>query len=274
MNKTDIQIFLPVKDELDLNKTFTCGQCFRWREEPDGAYTGIALGMAARVRAVEGGLHLECTERDCRSQWADYFDLSRNYREARERVSIDSYMRTAAEFGSGIRILNQDRWETLCSFILSQCSNIPRIKKMVESLCKCFGEPRTLLGETLYTFPEPEKLAALDERDLAPLRLGYRAKYVLSAARAVSSGTLDLTALSQTDRVTAKRALMSLPGVGEKVADCALLFSLRIPDAFPIDVWVRRALHEQYPQGLDTSIFGENAGLAQQYIFYYRRSLG
>ncbi len=274
MEETEHALFLPVGDELDLDKTFTCGQCFRWRREPDGAYVGAALGMAARVRAAEGGLEIECTKPDSLPLWADYFDLERCYIKARERVSIDSYMRTAAEFGRGIRILNQDRWETLCSFILSQCSNIPRIKKMIEALCTAFGEPRALHGETLYTFPAPTVLAKLSESDLAPMRLGYRSGYVLSAARAVSSGELDLDALAMTDRVTAKRALMSLPGVGEKVADCALLFSLRIPDAFPVDVWVRRALREQYPDGLDTSRFGDDAGLAQQYIFYYRRSLG
>ena len=141
-------------------------------------------------------------------------------------------------------------------------------------MCSLFGDEIGFMGEKHYTFPSAERVAGLTESDLAPLRSGYRAPYILAAAREVAEGRLDLDALAKSDYITAKKALMSLPGIGEKVANCVVLFSLRMPSAFPIDVWIKKALAEHYPDGLDTAVFGENAGLAQQYMFYYARSGG
>ena len=261
-----------VQDDFDLKKIFECGQCFRWNPGLDGSYTGVAMGKAARIRRDGDYIIISGTDDDWKNIWSDYFDMGRNYRTLRESVCIDDYMRAASHFGAGIRILNQDRWETLCSFIISQCNNIPRIKKIVETLCACFGQEVELAGETFYSFPDAAAIAKLEERDLAPLRCGYRAPYIIAAARAVDSGKLDLEALSKGDAASAKRALMGMRGIGEKVANCVILFSLRIGSAFPIDVWMKKAIAQHYPDGFDPSVFGENAGLAQQYMFYYQRS--
>ncbi len=266
------EIRIEIEDDFDLHKIFECGQCFRWNEGADGSYTGVAMGKAARIRVENGSIVITGSADDWRNIWSAYFDMGRDYRTLRRQVCIDSYMRAASDFGAGIRILNQDRWETLCSFIISQCNNIPRIKKIVETMCRVFGNPIELQGETFYSFPDAGKIAVLSEKDLSPLRCGYRAPYILAAARAVDSGELDLDALSKLNAQSARRALMAMPGIGPKVADCVILFSLRIGSAFPIDVWMKKAIAQHYPQGLDPAVFGENAGLAQQYMFYYQRS--
>jgi len=266
------EIELLTGDDFDLEKIFECGQCFRWNRDEDGAYFGVAMGIAARVRREGDSVFITGTAADFDRVWRDYFDLDRDYRVLRERVCIDDYMRLASTFGAGIRILRQDRWETLCSFIISQCNNIPRIKKIVETMCRCFGEEVTLLGETYYTFPPAEKIAALTPDDLAPLRCGYRAPYIIAAAKAVAEGDIDLDKLAEGDIVTARKALTALPGIGDKVANCVILFSLRMPEAFPIDVWMKKAIAEHYPDGFDPAVFGKNAGLAQQYMFYFQRS--
>lgn len=268
------EVELKTQDDFELKKIFDCGQCFRWNENDDGSYTGVAMGKAARIRKDGERIFITGDEKDAEGIWYDYFDMARDYRTMRESVCIDDYMRKASDFGAGIRILNQDRWETLCSFIISQCNNIPRIKKIVETMCSLFGEETELQGKAYYTFPDAQKVASLSVDDLAPLRSGYRAPYIISAARAVAEGKLDLDKLSGEDMLTAKKALIAMPGIGEKVANCVILFSLRITDAFPIDVWMKKAIAEHYPDGIDPKIFGSNAGLAQQYMFYYQRSTG
>ncbi|MDD6189157.1 MAG: DNA glycosylase [Clostridiales bacterium] len=259
-------------EDFDPVKIFECGQCFRWNADENGVYRGVAHGCAARVWTENGSVFISGTMEDFQSIWYDYFDLGRDYASARAALSIDEYTRSAAEYGAGIRILRQDKWEALCSFIISQCNNIPRIKKIVETLCSCFGEPVELEGKTLYAFPNAEKVAALSEADLAPLHCGYRAPYILGAAKAVADGSLDLDALAQSDFNTALKALKTMNGIGDKVANCVILFGLCIPDAFPIDVWMKKALAAHYPKDFDPKVFGKNAGLAQQYIFYYARS--
>ena len=265
------EIKITPEDDFSAKKIFDCGQCFRWNENPDGSYTGVALGRAARVREDRGSVYITGTIEDFETVWSDYFDFGSNYARRRKLCAVDDYMLAASEYGRGIRILNQDRWEALCSFIISQCNNIPRIKKIVETMSSLWGEGTELEGREYRAFPDAERVAALSERDLEPLRSGYRAPYILNAARMVSEGRLDLEALARLEYVEAKRRLMELPGIGEKVANCVVLFSLRMPSAFPIDVWIKKAIAEHYPNGLDTSVFGENAGLAQQYMFYYQR---
>jgi len=261
-------------DDFDAEKIFECGQCFRWNADGDGSYVGVAGGKAARVSASDGVIRISGTAEDFESVWRTYFDLDRSYAVIRGAVSIDGYMREAADYGAGIRILRQEPWEALCSFILSQCSNIPRIKTNVERLCSLFGGETELEGRIYSTFPGAAKLARLEEADLAPLRCGYRAPYIIAAARAVDSGTLDLDALAKGDADTARRALKSIRGVGDKVADCVLLFGLGMDDAVPRDVWIKRAVAERYGKGFDPAVFGGFAGVAQQYMFYHGRSLG
>lgn len=271
---TDNMICLGTLRELDPVKTFECGQCFRWNADENGVYTGVAGGRAARVVTENGRVYIKSTREDFDNFWREYFDLDLDYEAIRLGFDAGDYLRRCAEFGAGIRILRQERWEALCSFIISQCNNIPRIKKIVETLCRCFGGAVELEGETLYSFPSAAVLARLEERDLAPLRCGYRAEYIIHAARAVDSGALDLDALAQTDTDTAMKALLSVRGVGRKVANCAVLFGLGHMDAFPIDVWMKRALAEHFPPDFDPKTLGPYAGLAQQYIFYYARSGG
>ena len=259
-------------EELDIVKTFECGQCFRWNADEDGVYTGVAFGYPARIWQENGGVFIRSGAPD--SLWHEYFDLGRDYDEAASCFCTGGWLEQAVCFGRGIRILRQEPWEALCSFIISQCNNIPRIKGIVERLCASFGEPLSFEGGEYFSFPSAERIAGLSLEDLQPLRCGYRAEYILSAANDVASGRIDLEQLASTDWVSAKNALLSMKGIGEKVANCAVLFGLRHMEAFPIDVWIRRALKEHFPPDFDPASLGPCAGLAQQYIFYYARSGG
>lgn len=258
--------------ELDIVKTFECGQCFRWNADADGIYRGVVRGYPARVWADAGDVYIRSAAPE--ALWRDYFDLGRDYAEISRGFAGGEYLDECVRFGQGIRILRQEPWEALCSFIISQCNNIKRIKGIVERLCAAYGAIAELDGERFYTFPDAESLCTLREEDLAMLRCGYRAAYILSAARAVTDGSLDLEALKECGYAETKRELLKLNGVGEKVANCAALFGLNHIEAFPIDVWMRRALREHFPPDFDPASLGEYAGLAQQYIFYYAREHG
>lgn len=258
--------------DFDLKKTFECGQCFRWNEDESGAYTGIAHGKAAKIWYDGDAICISGDEDDFQSCWREYFDLDRDYAAIRDELAIDSYMRAATDFGAGIRILRQDRWEALCSFIISQCNNIPRIKKIVEALCEEFGDPVEFEGKRYYTFPDSGRISILTPERLAPIRSGFRANYIIAAAKAVESGELDLDALAVGSYENALKALKRLNGVGDKVANCVILFGLNMPNAFPVDVWMKRAISEHYDKSFDPSVFGRYAGIAQQYMFYYARS--
>lgn len=263
--------FIP-EDDFDLPRIFECGQCFRWNTDENGVYTGVAFGRAAKIRQEGEKFIISGSAQDFEDIWRGYFDLDRNYAKIRQGLCIDNYMRSASEFGAGIRLLKQDKWEALCSFIISQCNNIPRIKKIVETLCRTFGDEISFDGETYYSFPSPERVASLTVEDLSPLRCGYRAPYIIGAAQAVASGAMDLEAIAKGTPEEASKALKTLNGVGDKVANCVVLFGLQMFNAFPIDVWMKKALAKHYGKGFDPSVFGEYAGLAQQYMFYYARS--
>ena len=213
--------------------------------------------------------------------WAGYFDLERDYGEIKRRLSRDPVLEKAVEFGSGIRILKQDTWEVLVSFIISANNRIPRIKATIERLCRSFGSRREEGGVTFFNFPASHRLAVLRQEDLLACGCGFRAKYVLHAARMVEEGRVDLSCLSGMTTGEARSALMCFPGVGPKVADCIMLFSMAKFDAFPVDVWVRRVMEHYYVKR-DTPLadirryaaerFGPLAGVAQQYLFYYARN--
>ena len=264
------EMFLLPERELDVVKTFECGQCFRWRPGEDGVYRGVASGRAARVYPRDGAVYIEAEEGDM-PFWHEYFDLGTDYEAARRSVEVCDYLRECAEYGGGIRILRQDKWEALCSFIISQCNNIPRIRGIVERLCAMYGDELDTPWGRAYSFPGAGRLAGLEPEDLAPLRSGYRAPYIIAAARAVDSGALDLEAVAELPCAEARSALKALPGVGDKVANCAVLFGLHRMDAFPIDVWVKKALRENMPRDFDPQSLGEYAGLAQQYMFFRER---
>ena len=268
----DIFYKIETDDDFDLDKIFDCGQCFRWNKNDDGSYTGVAMGKAATIKKDSSGIYITGTKEDYDNIWHDYFDMDNNYRQIRQGLCIDEYMKNASDFGAGIRILRQDKWEALCSFIISQCNNIPRIKKIVETFSCCFGDEISFCGDTYYAFPTAEKTAGLTIDDLAPLRCGYRAPYIIDAAKAVQNGDIDLESLSSASLSDAVKALRSLNGVGEKVANCAILFSLHKLDAFPVDVWMKKAISQHYGKDFDPNVFGPFAGIGQQYMFYYQRS--
>ena len=255
--------------ELDIVKTFECGQCFRWNGDENGVYRGVAMGHAAKIWAESGRVFILSDASE--SFWREYFDLERDYAAISRAFDGGEYLSKCVEYGMGIRLLRQEPWEALCSFIISQCNNIKRIKGIVEKLCAMYGEVRELEGERFYTFPSARTLSGASEADLAPLRSGYRAAYIINAAVAVSSGAIDLEKLKSTDYKEAKKELMKLSGVGEKVANCVVLFGLYHMEAFPVDVWIRRALREHFPPDFDPDTLGEYAGLAQQYIYFYAR---
>lgn len=254
--------------DLDLRQTLDCGQSFRWNENPDGSFSGVAFGKSVRA-ALEGKtliIYNACAG-DCKI-WSDYFDLELDYGKIREQISgIHPVLSDAARYAPGIRILRQEPYEALCTFIISQNNNIKRIKGIVRRMCECFGER---LGDGEFAFPSAEKMASLTADDLAPLRAGFRNRYLIDAAQKVAGGEVQLEKCRTADYEDARRELMKITGVGVKVADCTLLFGLHRIEAFPVDVWMKRAMERLFP-GMTPDDFGEYAGIAQQYIFHYSR---
>lgn len=255
-------------DTFSLPQTLDCGQAFRWSETENGIWQGVAFDKFLRLKIdTDGTLILfDTTKEDFENIWCDYFDLKRNYTEIIEKISQNELLKTASQYGKGIRILNQEPWETLCSFIISQNNNIKRIKGIIDRLCENFGND---MGG-YYSFPTAEKIATLNLDDLAVLRSGFRAKYILDAAQKVSSGIVDLKALKDLPYESAQAELMKINGVGPKVADCALLFSHKHIEAFPKDVWIKRAMEKLFGGNLPP-IALPFAGIVQQYIFFYAR---
>ena len=252
----------------DLAKTLDCGQAFRWEADENGHWHGIAGGKYATLYNEGDKIVIEnIGKKDFEDFFFDYFDLERDYDKILSDMSVNEKINTARETGNGIRILNQEPFEALISFIISQNNNIPRIKGIIKRLCENFGE-KTSNG---YTFPSPSTLASLEVEDLAVLRSGFRAKYIIDAARKVSSGEVDLEHIKTLDIDKAREALMVIKGVGPKVADCAMLYGMGFVNAFPKDVWIKRALLE-YFDGTLPDCAKEYAGIAQQYIFYYIRT--
>jgi N-glycosylase/DNA lyase len=269
----DCMVEITDVSDFDLERIFECGQCFRWNVDKNGAYTGVAFGIAARIYRDGNSIFISGTIDEFESVWLDYFDLNRDYSEIRRGLCVDDFMQEATTQGAGIRILRQEKWEALCSFIISQCNNIPRIKSIISTICKEFGNAIELDGQTYYSFPSAQTIALLDADKLAPARCGYRAEYIITAAKAVASGKLDLDYISIGSPDVARAELKKLHGVGDKVADCVLLFGLNMLDAFPVDVWIKRAMDEHFEKGFDYRIFSPYAGVAQQYIFHYVRNV-
>lgn len=256
------------------SQVFDCGQCFRFDKASDGAYFGVAKGRYVEARRVGEDIILEnCTESDFNEVFRDFFDIDFDYTSAASALAIDETLKKAAQFGSGIRILHQDEWEALCSFIISQNNNIPRIKGIISNLCEKYGEPvyTDALGKVHYSFPSAKVIANAGEGAMAELKTGFRAKYIYDAASKVASGEIDLTLPYGMTYSEGAQYLQRIKGVGLKVASCVLLFAYRKYDAFPIDVWVKRILEKYYDGKVGAEYFGEYAGLSQQYLFYYER---
>ena len=251
-----------------LPQTLDCGQAFRWEQTEEHKWHGVVKGSPLTVYETADGIVFENTDEEkFNTIWKDYFDFDTDYEKIRESFSGDLYLSRAMDFCGGIRLLKQEPWEALCSFIISQNNNIPRIKGIISRLCEAFGDN---LGNGDFSFPSAERLAKMTPEELAPLRAGFRAKYIVDAARKVASGEVPLYELKKLPLEEGLNSLMKITGVGPKVASCALLYGCGKKDAFPIDVWVKKILQELYPDGFP---FEDSPykGVAQQYLFHYRR---
>lgn len=266
--------------DFDLTQIFECGQCFRWDKDGEG-WVGVAFGRALKI-AQNGDMVtlFDTSLADWENVWHDYFDMGRDYGEIKAQLCSGDVMPEAVAFGGGIRLLRQDPFECLISFIISASNNIPRIKKIISALCENFGEKITYMGKSYYTFPSAQKIAALSLEDLAVIKAGFRDKYILAAANAVAEGRIDLECLKAASFDYAKAELLKLPGVGNKVCECVLLFSLEKYSSFPVDVWIKRIMEYCFFDGeQDKEIisafarerFGDLGGFAQQYLFYWAR---
>lgn len=266
--KTENGILFKNVSDLDLAQTLDCGQSFRWEQQENGDFKGVAFDREVTARLNGGDFYILGGKEEDSELWSEYFDLDFDYAAVRGELSeLSEVLKSAAGYAPGIRILKQDSWEALCSFIISQNNNIPRIKGIIKRLCENFGDKTADGG---YTFPTAQRLAKLTVDDLAPLRSGFRAKYLIDAAQRVASGEVDLDKIKTMPIDEARQALMTIKGVGPKVAECALLYGMHRLECFPMDVWMKRAMAVLLPE-LEVEDLGAYAGIAQQYIFHYSR---
>lgn len=277
--------------QFDISKIFDCGQCFRFdvveNSMFDCEFSGIAFGRFVAFGQTGGELTIiNSTPEDFYGLWRHYLGLDIDYDKIRADIISsceNPHIALCAEFGSGIRILAQEPWETVCSFIISQNNNIPRIKKLVESLSAECGTPISLpkgaekhlsQGKRPYAFPTPNQVMELGVDRLFALKTGFRAKYIYDAAQKFSSGVIDIDSIFEMSTAEACELLCTVKGIGNKVASCALLFGFEKYDAFPVDVWIKRVITNRFEEGFDFRSLGQYAGIAQQYLFYYERYNG
>lgn len=268
--KTGGSFALQIPD-FDIRKIMDSGQCFRITPNGGNTFTVLSSGRLARLKQENGGTQLliSCSEEDLHRYWWNYFDLSTDYAVILASIDPkDQYLSQAASYGRGIRILRQDLWETIISFLISQNNNIPRIRKSIEALCGRFGKP---LEEGYHAFPTPDAIAQAGPDALQGLGLGYRDKYILAMAKrcAGPDGKEWLRSLEQADCREAMSLLTQEYGVGIKVAGCICLFALHHVDAFPIDTHIRQILEKHYPEGFPFDHYQGYSGIIQQYLFYY-----
>jgi len=272
----------------ELKDIFECGQCFRFNKQEDESYTGVVGNNVINVKKIDNEIHIKSVGQDNLEELVvNYFDLNRNYEQIKDKLSkIDENMQKSISYGKGIRILNQDLWETIISFIISANNNIPRIKGIIDRMSERYGKKIIFEGKEYYTFPTIDELSKASVEDLRALGLGFRDVRVYETTKMIKNKEVDLEQLkNEKDFNKVRNTLLTLPGVGPKVADCILLFStLKRWEAFPIDVWVRRVMNELYIKNPDeTKVkkeeiekiayekFGNLAGIAQQYLFYWKR---
>lgn len=255
---------------LDLRQTLESGQCFRWRRLEDGSYIGISGRHILNVRQTDDGAVFCVRDEAEKNYWLGYFDSATDYEAVIGQFSADETLYAAACENRGLRILRQEPFECLISFIISQNNNIPRIIGIISRLCESFGEKITDEYGGMYSFPDAKKLASLSAEDLAPLRAGFRVRYILDAACKTADGTIKLDDIYDMSYDEGKAYLKTITGVGDKVADCVLLFAYHKTEAFPSDVWIKRIVAEYYAGGLPECM-GDYKGIAQQYLFEYFR---
>lgn len=262
---------------------FECGQAFRWERQEDESYTLVAFNRVINVSLDEEDVVIKNTSlEDFENIWIDYFDLKADYKSMQETFNEDPIMQEAIEYGKGIRILKQDPFETTISFIISANNRIPQIKKSIELIARTYGDSIGFYeGKEYFSFPSPQALAQVDVSELREIcRVGFRDQRIIDVSKMVACGDLDLNILKERDREDIKNVLITLPGIGPKIADCITLFAYNKKDSFPVDVWIKRVMEFLYFKEdvnknklamLSREKFGPFAGLAQQYLFYYGR---
>ena len=283
------QYILDNLDSFNLVHIFECGQCFRWKLEEDGSYTGIIKDAVINVKNEKEKIIFtgKSKNRNLETIVKEYFDLETNYSYYKNKLSkVDKYLEESINFGNGIRILKQDLWECIISFIISANNNIPRIKLIIDRISKKYGNEIQWNGETYYTFPTPEELKNVTIEEYRELGAGFRDVRLYETVQAVLEKKVDIEEMQNNpNTLEVREQLLTLSGVGPKVADCILLFStLKRFEVFPIDVWVRRVMNELYIkkedetkvnkkelENLAREKFGNLAGIAQQYLFYWKR---
>ena len=275
------------QESFELKDIFECGQCFRWNENEDGSYTGVInKGVLNVEKQGEKIIFTGMLDGDIKEIVNSYFDLDRDYEKIKFKLSkIDNDVAKSIRYGEGIRILNQDLWETIISFIISANNNIPRIKGIIERISEKYGTEIEWKNEKYYIFPTPEQLGKATVENLRSLGTGFRDVRIYETTQKVLNDEVNPENIDKKGTIEAREELLTLSGVGPKVADCILLFStLKRFDVFPIDVWVRRVMNELYIKNKDESKvskkeimkiangkFGDLEGLAQQYLFYWKR---
>lgn len=272
-----------VKDvkNFELSHIFDCGQCFRWNRRENGSYIGVALGKVIEVEKKGNDVLIyNINEEEFENTWCEYFDLSRNYTKIKGELSKDILLKKSVDFGYGIRLLKQEKLEMLISFIISANNRIPMIKKAIENISKKWGEKITYNNDIFYSFPTIDKLHTGSEKDFEECSTGFRAKYLKDTIDRIYSGEVNLDFIASLNDDDCHKELQKLMGVGPKVADCIMLFSMNKYSAFPVDVWVKKAMMKFYVAP-DVSLkkirefgrnkFGNLSGFAQQYLFYYAR---
>lgn len=253
---------------LDLDLTLDCGQAFRWVKNEDNSWSGVVKGVYLNISKNGDTVLLKNTTKDdYENIWKDYFDFDKDYAEICDTLKQDRLIAPTVDEYYGIRILNQDSWEALCSFVISQQNNIKRIKGIIDRLCRTYGEE---VCNGFYSFPSAERLSELNADDFEALGTGYRAKYLEKLSKSVASGEIDFEKIKALSLDEARKELLNVYGVGIKVANCALLFGFGFYDAFPVDVWMKRVM-EYYPDGLPKCFEGIG-GIAQQYLFHWARN--
>jgi N-glycosylase/DNA lyase len=259
-----------INSGINFENTLECGQCFRWEKKEDKYYATVRNEHVAVYRNGPDIILENTTVESTKNFWTNYFDLNFDYGKVQKKLeNIHPIFKKAYQNYPGIHILNQDPWETLCSFIISQNNNIPRIKKIISSLCITFGEK--INNTESYMFPGSEIINRLSEKDLDPIKCGFRAKYILDAATKVSSGEIDLENLKNININKAKEILMKIKGVGPKISECVLLYAYHKLECFPMDVWIKKIMRTIF-KGKKLDVFGKYPGIAQQYLYHYVRN--
>ena len=282
----DNKVILEGVSDFDPKHIFECGQCFRWKDQGDGSYTGVAKGRVINVSREGDTIYLKNTNlEDFNNIWKDYFDLDTDYSKIKNELrNMDEYLEKATEFGWGIRLLRQDPWEMIISFIISSNNRIPMIQKAIKNLSREYGAYiGSYEGEDYYDFPTPQQLSKASIEEIRACSTGFRDKYIKSTTEEVIKNNDDVYSYRNLSTEDCIKELLKFNGIGPKVGDCIALFGMQKYDTFPVDVWVKRVMQEFYVED-DMSLpkirkyaidkFGDLSGFAQQYLFYYARELG